>query len=251
MDRNEWLNKVRSQAEKLYDHGAPAYWVNMGMSIDESHRQFIEKFLGRLEANSILLDAACGAGRFDGMLIDAGHSVIGIDQSSGVLMRAREHYPQKSFPQLEYTQMGLQEITFQDKFDGIICMDAMEHICPEDWPVILKNFQRALKGGGMLYMTVDAENEEEDREAFERAKAMGLPVVMGEIVYELDEAYDEAMSMDPLELKKLDYDRLDHTVYHYHPSIRQVQAWSEEAGFVVEEEARGEGYEHFLLRKRG
>ena len=45
MERAEWLKKVRTQAEKLYDHGAPAYWVIWGMSIDETHRQFIDKYL--------------------------------------------------------------------------------------------------------------------------------------------------------------------------------------------------------------
>jgi 2-polyprenyl-3-methyl-5-hydroxy-6-metoxy-1,4-benzoquinol methylase len=95
---------------------------------------------------SVLLSAACGAGRFDGVLLEAGHSVVGIDQSAGMLARAREH-----FPGARYEKIGLQEMDFREEFDGAICMDAMEHICPEDWPVILRGFQAALKPGGVLY----------------------------------------------------------------------------------------------------
>ncbi len=249
MERADWLKTVRMQAENLYDHDAPAYWVIWGASIDETHRRFIKKFLGHLKAKSSILDAACGAGRFDGILIEAGHTVIGIDQSAGVLERAREHFPPNQYPGLEYIKMGLQEIDFIEEFDGIVCMDAMEHICPEDWPVILKRFNKALKPGGALYLTADVEKRDDDRKAYERARAMGLPVVMGEIVDELDAAYTEAMSLDPLELNSLSYERLDHTVYHYHPSIEQIQDWTEQAGLVIEEEANSEEYVHFLLYK--
>ncbi len=250
MERSEWLKKVRTQAEKLYDHGAPTYWVNWGMEIDEAHRQFIAKFLGRLKPNSDLLDAACGGGRFDQLLLDAGHRVLGIDQSAGVLARAREHYPQESFPRLTYEKIGMQEMEYNARFDGIICMDAMEHICPEDWPVILGRFQQALKPGGVLYITVDAERPDEDRKAYERAKAMGLPVVYGEIVYELDDAYNQAMQMKALDLKTLPPDRLDHTVYHFHPSLEQVRAWVDQSRFEILEEGSSDEYEHYLLRKK-
>ena len=250
MKRAEWLKKVRNQAEKLYDHGAPAYWVNWGMEIDESHRQFIEKFLSHLRAKSDILDAACGGGRFDGLLIDAGHTVLGIDQSAGVLARARLHYPQESFPGLAYEKIGMQEMDFNARFDGIICMDAMEHICPEDWPVILDRFQKALKPGGVLYLTVDPEQPDEDRKAYDRAKAMGLPVVYGEIVDELDDAYTQAMEMNALDLDTLPFDRLDHTVYHYHPSHEQVGQWVDQAGLAIVEEGSGGWYEHYLLRKK-
>jgi hypothetical protein len=46
VERAEWLKKVRIMAEALYDHGAPAYWVRYGLYPDQTHRRFIEKFLG-------------------------------------------------------------------------------------------------------------------------------------------------------------------------------------------------------------
>ena len=253
MERAEWLKKWRGMAEALYDHGAPAYWVKYGMYPDPPHHQFIEKFLGRLGAHSVILDAACGAGLYDGMLLEAGHTVLGIDQSGGMLARAREHFPQERFPGLRYTKMGLQEMDFQATFDGVICMDALEHICPEDWPGIVEGFHKALKPGAVLYVTVDALNLPGNARAYERAKAMGLPVVFGEVVDELDEVYSLAMRMEAVEAASIG-ERLDLSVYHYHPSMEQVRTWFDQAGLSIEEEATeaegtGEGYVHVLARK--
>jgi hypothetical protein len=126
----------------------------------------------------------------------------------------------------------------------------MEHICPEDWPVILENFQKALKPGGILYITVDEQKMNEDSKAYERAKTMGLPVVFGEIVDELDDAYAEAMARDPLDLNSMPFDRLDHTVYHFHPSREQVGTWFNQAGLTLGKEEPCDGYVHVLVRKK-
>jgi 2-polyprenyl-3-methyl-5-hydroxy-6-metoxy-1,4-benzoquinol methylase len=145
MERAEWLKQVRSRAEALYDHISPQYWVTFGLSEDETHQQYLKKFLERVLPGGAILSAACGAGRYDGLLLEAGHPVVGIDQSAGMLARAKEH-----FPDIEYKKMALHEMDFHEAFDGVICMDAMEHICPEDYPGILRGFQEALKLGGVL-----------------------------------------------------------------------------------------------------
>ncbi len=233
MDRAEWLKKMRAQAEALYDHIAPAYWVKFGLYDNASHREFIGKLLRELPAHSSILDAACGAGRYDGMLLEAGHEVLGIDQSGSMLARAREHFPQESFPQLRYQRVGLQEMDFQARFDGAICMDAMEHVSPEDWPGILARFQAALKLRGVLYVTVEVADAGEVSEAYDRARAKGLPVVYGELVDQVDE----------------DYTQDEPAVYHYYPPPEQVRAWFDQAGLTIQEEGTGDGYWHLLARK--
>lgn len=219
MDRIAWLKERRQEAEERYSRlWAPLYWETFGFYPNASHLQFIQKLKDLLPRNSTVLDAACGAGRYMPEFVGKGYTVVGVDQSEGMLGRAEE-----KFPEVKLEKVGLQEISFQEMFDGAICMDAMENICPEDWPVVVRNFQRALKPNSYLYFTVEVADDAEIKSAFEQAQQVGLPVVYGEWVN------DE--------------------VYHYYPSLEQVREWVEEAGFTILEEGEGDGYHHFLMRK--
>lgn len=240
MERAEWLKRMRSHAEALYDRFSTRYWVTWGTVVEETHRVYLQKFLQRVRPGGTILSAACGAGRFDGLLLEAGHSVVGIDQSAGVLKLAKEH-----FPQVEYKKMALHEMDFHETFDGVICMDAMEHIFPEEYPGILRGFQKALKPGGMLYFTADREEEPDfDLEMyFERGKASGLPIVFGEVADE--EAFKQAM-----EQTDASDELTDRAVYHYYPPLKKVREWIYLAGFAIEEEGAGSGFHHFVARKQ-
>jgi 2-polyprenyl-3-methyl-5-hydroxy-6-metoxy-1,4-benzoquinol methylase len=232
---------MREKAEALYDHLSPQYWVKFGLYANETHGEYLQKFLERVPPHSSLLSAACGAGRYDGILLEAGHSVVGIDQSEGMLARAREH-----FPEVQYKKMGLQEMDFREAFDGIICIDAMEHVCPEDWPGILRRFQEALKPGGVLYFTIDLAEGDDVEAAYERARALGLPVVFGEVADKVDEAYEQMKA-----LGAVPYELADAAVYHYHPPLEQVRTWVGQAGMAIDDEGTGNGYEHFVVSKTG
>jgi cyclopropane fatty-acyl-phospholipid synthase-like methyltransferase len=242
MERAEWLRQMREMTEALYDHLSPQYWVTFGLYANETHRAYLQKFLERLAPRSALLSAACGAGRYDGTLLEAGHSVLGIDQSEGMLARAWE-----CFPGARYEKLGLQEMDFREAFDGAICIDAMEHVSPEDWPVILRGFQEALKPGGVLYFTLELAEADEVAQAYRRARALGLPVVLGELADEVAETYARVQASGaPVASGK----PVEVAVYHYYPSLEQVRAWLDQAGLAVEEQGTGNGYEHFLVRKR-
>jgi SAM-dependent methyltransferase len=242
MERAEWLQQMRGETEDLYDHLSPRYWVELGLYANETHREYLQKLLDRVPPKSALLSAACGAGRYDGLLLDAGHSVVGIDQSAGMLARAKER-----FPGARYEQVGLQEMDFREAFDGAICIDAMEHVCPEDWPGILRRFWQGLKAGGVLYFTLELADANELEEAFEQARSRGLPVVFGELVSDMDLASDDVPeSGTPGASGGLASD----AVYHYYPSPEQVRIWIGQARFEIEEEGTGNGYEHFIVWKQ-
>ena len=138
MDRNRWLKQQRQDAEESYSKlWASTYDVDAQYS-NESHQKFIQRFLSRMPQYGMLLDAACGTGRYMGTLLENGHTVTGIDQAQGMLDQA-----QLKFSSAHFNKMGLQEMDFQNVFDGAICMDAMEHVGPEDWQPILYNFNKA------------------------------------------------------------------------------------------------------------
>ena len=219
MNRIDWLRERRLEAEERYSTWwGPLYGEQLGLYPNGSHVQFLQKFIEHLPQNSTVLDAACGAGRYIPYLVGERFVIVGIDQAQGMLERAKE-----KFPEVQFVRLGLQEMSYQEVFEGAICMDAMEHISPEDWPLVLANFQRALKKEGYLYFTVEIQDEAEVKAAFEEAQKLGLPVVYGEWVN------DE--------------------VYHYYPSLEQVREWVQQAGFVILEESEGDGYHHLLMRK--
>lgn len=243
MERAAWLEHMRELSEALYDHFAARYWIDLELGIDEMHHTYLQEFFALVgkgtlpDQPGVILSAACGAGRFDGLLMEAGYCVVGIDQSAEMLARARDHFPPEQFPQLHYEKIGLQEMDFQEEFDGLICMDAMEHICPEDWPVILRNFQRALKPGGALYLTADVREESEVKACYENALAMGLPVVYGEIADEVESAYQRAIDFGEVR---------DQCVYHYCPPLDQIHAWFEHVGLTIVEVSEGSDYHHII-----
>ena len=222
MDRIAWLREMRHACEQQYDSEAPLYDQEGGTYSNIAHQQFIQEFLGLLPQHSSVLDAPCGTGRYLPSLLAQGHAIVAIDQSQGMLGRARD-----KFPAVQFEKVGLQEMAYPALFDGAICMDAMENVPPEDWPLVLGNFHRALKPGGYFYFTAETiENADADeiKQAFERAQQAGQPVIFGEWP--------------------------DESVYHYHPSNQQVKAWARQAGFEILKEANGEiWYYHILVRK--
>ena len=246
MERAEWLKHEREKAEKLYDLYAPQ--AEIGEYQSEMHLEFVKKFLDRIPPHSKLLSAACGAGQYDGFLLEAGHRVTGIDQAGGLLARASEF-----FPDIRYEKIGLQEMDFREEFDGITCIDALEHICPEDWPGVVHGFREALKPGGVLYFTTVFSDDDQLEKAYERAKALGLPVVFGEGIHHVEEDYETAVMSG----EKPDAD--DFRLYDYSPPLEQVRTWIKQAGLVIEEEGIGINhyyaqlvfrYQHFIMRKK-
>jgi SAM-dependent methyltransferase len=222
MDRLTWLREMRRDCEEQYDNRwAPFYGEKWGLYSNTSHQQFLQEFLSLLPQKSRVLDAACGAGRYLPFLLEKEHSVLGIDQSKGMLAKARS-----KFPEVPFEVVGLQEMAYREIFDGAICMDAMENVFPEDWPVVLGNFYRALKKPGYFYFTsetIENADENEIRQAFEKAQRAGLPVVYGEWP--------------------------DEYVYHYHPTNHQVEDWTRQAGFEILTQGDGDGYHHLIATK--
>jgi SAM-dependent methyltransferase len=225
VDRQAWLAERRRTTEERHDAiHAFTYDEEFG-EIGPTHRRFVADLLERCPPGGTVLDAACGTGRFFGMVLDAGRRVVGTDQSTGMLARARARNPQ-----VPLERVGLQELAFEAEFDAVMCIDAMENIPPEDWPRVVANLRRALRPGGHLYLTVEEVDDGELDRALADATAQGLPAVRGELAER-------------------------GAGYHYYPSREQVRAWLEEGGLVVVAEdaspGDGYGYLHLLTRPAG
>jgi SAM-dependent methyltransferase len=225
VDRQAWLRERRQTAEERHDAIHAFTYDEQYGEIGPEHRRFVIDLLERVPAGGSVLDAACGTGKYFGMVLDAGRRVVGTDQSTGMLARARARYPA-----VPLERVGLQELAFDGEFDAVMCIDAMENIPPEDWPRVLGNLRRALRPGGHLYLTVEQVDDEELDRVLADAVARDLPVVRGE------EAGEGAG-------------------YHFYPSREQVGYWLEEGMLAVVAEGwtagDGYGYLHLLVRPTG
>jgi SAM-dependent methyltransferase len=220
MDRQTWLAERRRTAEERHDTIHAFTYDDQYGEIGPVHRRFVADLLARCPEGGTVLDAACGTGKYFAMVLESGRRVVGTDQSTGMLARARAR-----FPAVPLERVGLQELAFDAEFDAVMCVDAMENIPPEDWPRVAGNLRRAVRPGGHVYLTVEQVDDDElDRELAD-ATARGLPVVRGEESRE---------------------------GYHFYPSREQVGAWLEEAGLVVvaQDDSPGDGYGYLHLLAR-
>jgi SAM-dependent methyltransferase len=217
-DRAGWIAERRRINEARMDSlFAPDYDERWGQ-INPAHRAMIMKLLDTCPPGPRILDAACGTGKYWPLLLDHGARITGVDQSGGMLRRAST-----KFPDIPVAKTGLQEMTFAAEFDGAICVDAMENVFPEHWPVVLARLAQAVRPGGPLYLTVELPAEDL-AETFATALADGLPVVSGEY--------------------------LKNGGYHYYPAQSFVENWIESAGLRIADKAAGDGYYHYLLMTR-
>ena len=228
MDRAAWLKQQRRVAEEQEDSiYAPIYDQKWGV-IDPVHQQFFSRFLDLCPPHGLILDAACGTGKYWPLILASGRKVFGIDQSRGMLARAHE-----KFPEVPSEKVGLQEMRYREAFAGAVCVDALEMVCPEDWLLVLTNLHRAIRPTGFVYFTVEIAAEQDLENAFGEGQQSGLPLVYGEWAQE--NGYHGEWAQEGF--------------YHYYPRIEQVRAWVQLAHFRLIDETAGDEYHHFLVQE--
>lgn len=202
---------------------APGYDERWG-EIDPTHHAWVRRLVDMTPADGLLLDAACGTGRYWQQILAAERRVIGADRSGAMLDQARLKYPD-----VEARQVSLEELHAQTDLiggcDGVLCVDAMENVFPEDWPVVLGSFALVLRPQGPLYLTVELPDDE-DRELAANPTA---PLVPGEVLWPDD--------------------RTGTSGYHYFPAIDQVASWLDATGFALLDSTEGDGYHHLLAKR--
>ena len=222
MDRPTWLREQRLRAENDYDTRYSATYDADAEPMTSIHRRFVRRVVRASPVGGTVLDAACGTGKYFGIVLSAGRKVVGVDQSVGMLDQARA-----KFPTAELIKSSLQELDLEPDFDGLLCIDAMENVPPEDWPAVLANLHRVLHPDGLLYLTIEEHDQADIDAAYADGIARGLPLVPGEILFH-------------------------GTDYHFVPTRSQVGAWISDEGLAIIDQADspGEGYSywHLLLR---
>jgi SAM-dependent methyltransferase len=129
---------------EYYDRNGALFFagsVSADMSVDRA------RFLKYVPAGGAILDGGCGSGRDTLAFKNAGYSVVAIDGSAEMVRRATAH------TDLAVQHLHFDQIEWRDRFDGIWTCASLLHVPRADLPAALSRFARALRPGGVWYMS--------------------------------------------------------------------------------------------------
>lgn len=134
--------------EAAYDRIA-SQWDAARQAFVGRERDYVAALLEGLPVPSSVVDVGCGTGRpMAQFVIEAGHRITGIDQSSSLLELARAR-----FPRHRWIRAHIQAYAFDEQYDAAICWDTLFHIERAHHHPILTRLHGCLRRGGRLMLT--------------------------------------------------------------------------------------------------
>jgi ubiquinone/menaquinone biosynthesis C-methylase UbiE len=129
-----------------YDQIAADYAARW--SAGEPLAQARSRFAALLSPGARVLDAGCGPGWDTARLRDLGLRACGFDRSRGMLGQARERDVPLALGDMRALPVRAGAL------DGLWACASFLHIPKSDGPAVLREFQRVLRPGGILYIAV-------------------------------------------------------------------------------------------------
>ena len=123
-------------------------------------RELIAKL--KLRGDERILDVGCGDGKVTAEIARAlpHGSVVGTDASAEMIAFAREMFPPKKNPNLEFHVMDAREIQFAHQLDLVFSNAALHWV--DDHEAILRGASAALKSGGRLIVSCGGKGNAHD-----------------------------------------------------------------------------------------
>jgi ubiquinone/menaquinone biosynthesis C-methylase UbiE len=142
-----YADEVSERTEKTYDAWSSTYDVDPNPQLVLEEPEVLA--LLDVQRGEMVLDAACGTGRYAGHAHDAGASVTGVDASAGMLDVAR-----RRFPGIEFVRADLEHALPlpSSSFQKIVCAQALKHISL--LTPVFREFERLLLPKGSLVFSV-------------------------------------------------------------------------------------------------
>lgn len=125
----------------FYDENAQEFF-NGTVNADISHNY--EKFVELLPENAYILDVGCGSGRETKVFMDLGFNVFAFDWSVEMCKLASKHTG------IDVKHMLVQDIDFEDEFDGIWAYASLLHVPSDEMESVLLKLKKALKSNGIF-----------------------------------------------------------------------------------------------------
>lgn len=129
---------------EFYNENAKGFFEN---TVDADMGETYETFNSYLKKGTTILDLGCGSGRDSYHFSNYGYEVISADYSDEMVKMARDYLNK------EVIKLDMRQMDFKKKFDGIWACASILHIKKDAIGKVLKNSYRALKDGGIMYMS--------------------------------------------------------------------------------------------------
>ncbi len=112
-----------------------------------------EEYLSLLVENappgSLILDLGCGTGQpMAAHLAERGYDIVGVDGSAAMLELART-----ALPEYRWIHERMESVDFAEKFEAIICWDALFHLPRHEHEPVLRKMHRWLVTGGRMMVS--------------------------------------------------------------------------------------------------
>jgi SAM-dependent methyltransferase len=180
--RRSFIIERRRAAVHRFDTLHSPHYDENWAAISPSRAAFVARLTTLIRPGGDVVDTACGTGKYWSALLAAGLRVTGADQSAGMLAQAwREH------PEVPARVLTLQDLAgagdLRGWFDGLLCVDALENIAPEDWPGAAAGLAAALKPRTPACVAVEVHDgplpAPGARRGFRGRRARRLPLLSG------------------------------------------------------------------------
>jgi len=129
----------------FYRAHAREYWDS---TVRLDVHQLYEPFLKHLQKGRRILDAGCGSGRDTKAFLDRGYKVTAVDASPELAALA------STFTGQDCKVLRFEDMEFQNEFDGIWACASLLHVPSSELADVLPRFIRALRPGGIMYVSL-------------------------------------------------------------------------------------------------
>lgn len=116
-------------------------------TLDVEFSDIQDHFLAELQPGALILDFGCGSGRDSRYFLQKGYKVEACDGSEEMVKTATKNAG------IPVKQMLFSELDEQERYDGIFACASILHVSSEELPDIIGKMKKAVKKGGVLYVS--------------------------------------------------------------------------------------------------
>lgn len=99
-----------------------------------------------------VLDVGCGAGLASEAFARFGATVTGMDAAPAARAAARAHADSAGLP-IRYLPGGPEDLPVGERFDAVVSLEVIEHVATDDRPAFAAALVRAVKPGGIVFLS--------------------------------------------------------------------------------------------------